>query len=89
MVTEELLGDPVRQVRVGDALVLEGHADLPFDLLQVGAALRAVVLRELLQGDPPERQVDRLEALLPQTLPTPWDELMLQPAYMQALDLLP
>jgi beta-N-acetylhexosaminidase len=27
-------------------------------------------------------------ALLPETLPQPWDELMLQPAYMQALDLL-
>ena len=28
-------------------------------------------------------------ALLPETLPQPWDELMYQPAYMQALDLLP
>jgi len=28
-------------------------------------------------------------ALLPETLPIAWDELMLQPAYMQALDLLP
>jgi len=28
-------------------------------------------------------------ALLPETLPQPWDELMLQPAYMQALDQLP
>ena len=28
-------------------------------------------------------------ALLPETLPQAWDELMLQPAYMQALDLLP
>ena len=28
-------------------------------------------------------------ALLPDTLPQPWDELMLQPAYMRALDLLP
>ena len=28
-------------------------------------------------------------ALLPETLPQPWDQLMLQPAYMQALDLLP
>ena len=28
-------------------------------------------------------------ALLPETLPQPWDELMVQPAYMQALDLLP
>lgn len=28
-------------------------------------------------------------ALLPETLPQPWDELMLQPAYMHALDLLP
>lgn len=31
----------------------------------------------------------RRVALLPETLPQPWDELMLQPAYMQALDLLP
>jgi len=28
-------------------------------------------------------------ALLPETLPQPWDELMFQPAYLQALDLLP
>ena len=28
-------------------------------------------------------------ALMPQTLPQPWDELMVQPAYMHALDLLP
>ncbi len=28
-------------------------------------------------------------ALLPETLPQPWDELMLQPAYMAALDCLP
>ena len=31
----------------------------------------------------------RRVALLPQTLPQPWDELMVQPAYMHALDLLP
>ena len=28
-------------------------------------------------------------ALLPETLPQAWDELMYQPAYLQALDLLP
>lgn len=28
-------------------------------------------------------------ALLPQTMPQPWDDLMRQPAYLQALDLLP
>ncbi|MNU03892.1 hypothetical protein D3C72_2480840 [compost metagenome] len=28
-------------------------------------------------------------ALLPETLPQPWDDLMYQPAYLQALDLLP
>ncbi|MDR0226207.1 MAG: beta-N-acetylhexosaminidase [Burkholderiaceae bacterium] len=28
-------------------------------------------------------------ALLPETLPQPWEELMCQPAYLQALDLLP
>lgn len=31
----------------------------------------------------------RRVALLPETLPQPWDELMLQPAYLQALELLP
>ncbi|MBS0293934.1 MAG: beta-N-acetylhexosaminidase [Proteobacteria bacterium] len=31
----------------------------------------------------------RRQALLPETLPQPWDELMVQPAYMHALDLLP
>jgi beta-N-acetylhexosaminidase len=36
----------------------------------------------------PDSESRRL-ALLPETLPHPWDELMLQPAYMQALDLLP
>ena len=36
----------------------------------------------------PDSEARRL-ALLPETLPIPWDELMLQPAYMQALDLLP
>ena len=28
-------------------------------------------------------------ALLPETVPQPWDDLMRQPAYLQALDLLP
>ncbi len=36
----------------------------------------------------PDSEARRI-ALLPETLPQPWDELMLQPAYMQALDLLP
>ena len=31
----------------------------------------------------------RRQALLPETLPQPWDDLMVQPAYMHALDLLP
>ncbi len=31
----------------------------------------------------------RRVTLLPETLPQPWDELMVQPAYMHALDLLP
>ncbi len=31
----------------------------------------------------------RRQALLPETAPQPWDDLMVQPAYMQALDLLP
>ncbi len=54
---------------------------------------------ELLDGLEAARQAGRWQpspdgesrrlALLPETLPIPWDELMLQPAYMQALDLLP
>ncbi len=31
----------------------------------------------------------RRQALLPEPLPQPWDDLMVQPAYMHALDLLP
>ena len=38
---------------------------------------------------PRPRSEERRRALLPETLPLPWDELMLHPAYMQALDLLP
>ena len=38
---------------------------------------------------PSEASEARRVALLPQTLPQPWDELMVQPAYMQALELLP
>ncbi len=37
---------------------------------------------------PSEASEARRVALLPQTLPQPWDELMVQPAYMQALELL-
>ena len=36
-----------------------------------------------------ENSEARRVALLPETLPQPWDELMIQPAYMHALDLLP
>ncbi len=36
----------------------------------------------------PESETRR-QALLPQTLPQPWDELMFQPAYLQALEMLP
>lgn len=36
-----------------------------------------------------ENSEARRIALLPETLPQPWDELMVQPAYMHALDLLP
>ncbi|QNP47989.1 beta-N-acetylhexosaminidase [Diaphorobacter aerolatus] len=38
---------------------------------------------------PEENSEARRVALLPETLPRPWDELMVQPAYMHALDLLP
>ena len=40
------------------------------------------------QWQPSVDSESRRLALLPETLPQPWDELMLQPAYMQALDLL-
>ncbi|AVP57252.1 beta-N-acetylhexosaminidase [Pulveribacter suum] len=38
---------------------------------------------------PSEASEARRVALLPETLPQPWEELMVQPAYMHALDLLP
>ncbi|AVO48348.1 beta-N-acetylhexosaminidase [Melaminivora suipulveris] len=38
---------------------------------------------------PSEASEARRVALLPQMPPQPWDELMVQPAYMRALDLLP
>jgi len=38
---------------------------------------------------PSEASEARRVALLPETLPQPWDELMVQPAYMQALERLP
>jgi beta-N-acetylhexosaminidase len=38
---------------------------------------------------PQPRSEERRLALLPETLPLPWDELMLHPAYMRALDWLP
>ncbi|MFT3814109.1 MAG: beta-N-acetylhexosaminidase [Acidovorax sp.] len=38
---------------------------------------------------PQPRSEERRRALLPETLPLPWDELMVHPAYMQALDWLP
>jgi beta-N-acetylhexosaminidase len=39
-------------------------------------------------GSPAASESRRL-ALLPDTLPQAWDDLMYQPAYLQALDLLP
>lgn len=57
------------------------------------------VLDELLDGleqaqaqgrwQPSPDSESRRLALLPETAPQPWDELMLQPAYLQSLDLLP
>ena len=60
----------------------DGHA---VDELLDGLATAAQQGRWLPSADSESRRV----ALLPETLPQPWDELMLQPAYMQALDLLP
>jgi beta-N-acetylhexosaminidase len=45
--------------------------------------------RQAGRWQPSEHSEVRRLALLPETLPIAWDELMLQPAYMQALDLLP
>ncbi|MDD2924202.1 beta-N-acetylhexosaminidase [Rhodoferax sp.] len=41
------------------------------------------------QWQPMEASEARRQALLPTSPATPWDELMVQPGYMQALDLLP
>ncbi|CAM4069719.1 beta-N-acetylhexosaminidase [Comamonas aquatilis] len=38
---------------------------------------------------PDEDSESRRVSLLPETVPQPWDDLMRQPAYLQALDLLP
>jgi len=41
------------------------------------------------QWQPSDASEERRLALLPTSRATPWDDLMVQPAYMQALDLLP
>jgi beta-N-acetylhexosaminidase len=41
------------------------------------------------QFRPSEASEERRLGLLPQTPPTPWDDLMVQPQYMQAMALLP
>ena len=41
------------------------------------------------QWQPLEASEGRRLALLPTSRAMPWDDLMVQPAYMQALDLLP
>ncbi|MEG2818929.1 MAG: beta-N-acetylhexosaminidase, partial [Comamonas sp.] len=38
---------------------------------------------------PDEDSESRRVSLLPEIVPQPWDDLMRQPAYLQALDLLP
>jgi beta-N-acetylhexosaminidase len=45
--------------------------------------------RKLGRWQPSVDSESRRLALLPETLPQAWDELMYQPAYLQALDLLP
>ncbi|GKT22282.1 beta-N-acetylhexosaminidase [Acidovorax sp. SUPP3334] len=60
---------------------------------------KGAVLDEVLDGLQQARSAGRWQAspdsesrrvaLLPETLPQPWDELMLQPAYLQALECLP
>ena len=62
---------------VGDGLALDAFlADMESALVSGG--WRADEISEA-----------RRVALLPETLPQPWEELMVQPAYMHALDLLP
>jgi beta-N-acetylhexosaminidase len=41
------------------------------------------------QWQPSDASEERRLALLPVGHATPWDDLMVQPAYMQALDLIP
>jgi hypothetical protein len=58
-----LLGDPLRQVDVVDALLLEPHQDASFDLDEADLAAGAVESGQFLVDDAHEPRVDDLEAL--------------------------
>jgi hypothetical protein len=58
-----LLGDPLRQVDVVDALLLEPDQDASFDLDEADLAAGAVEAGQFLVDDPHEPWVDDLEAL--------------------------
>jgi beta-N-acetylhexosaminidase len=82
-----------------DAAVLALEAGCDMVLLCNQSVGNGEPVDELIEGLAKAQQTGRWEpsadsearrlALLPQTLPQPWDELMLQPAYREALDLLP
>jgi hypothetical protein len=58
-----LLGDPLRQVDVVDALLLEPHQDAAFDLDEADLAAGAVEAGQFLVDDADEPGVDDLEPL--------------------------
>ena len=80
-----------QQVKAGE--VLFTIDDTPYRI----AVLNAQAQLAKAQAEVAKAQAEQSKAasearrvtLLPETLPQPWDELMVQPAYMHALDLLP
>ena len=89
---------PHRQRRIGSAIAaLAAGCDLV--LLCNQSVGNGEAVDELIEGldaalaqgrwQPSVDSESRRLALLPETLPQAWDELMYQPAYLQALDLLP
>lgn len=88
-----------RVVSYADAAVEALNAGCDLVLLCNQSLGEGTAVDELLDGlaaaqaagrwQPSRASEARRLALLPETLPQPWDDLMVQPAYMHALDLLP
>lgn len=88
-----------RVIGYADAALAALHAGCDMVLLCNQSLGLGAHLDELLDGmdaalqsgrwTPDADSEARRLALLPETVPQPWDELMLQPAYRKALDLLP